>query len=186
MELQHVTAKIFVDGAPSVDAETVVKVFQTWISEQSMNELLIDVADYEHVPKGPGIVLVGHQADYSLDNMGGRLGLRYNCKVAREGSNEEKCLHAFRSAAKACLRFEAELPGIRFSRNEFELAINDRAIAPNTDDTRENCESIFNRFVREQLGQSDFQLAYESDARRLVGAVVSVSVAIDFDGVASA
>ena len=30
--------------------------------------MLIDVADYRHVPAGPGVLLIGHEANYSLDN----------------------------------------------------------------------------------------------------------------------
>jgi len=34
------------------------------------------VADYAHVPEGPGIMLVTHAITFSLDRSGGRFGLR--------------------------------------------------------------------------------------------------------------
>jgi len=192
VDLQHVNVKIFVDGEMSTPAEDIIKVFHRWVSEQLMDELLIDVADYDHVPKGPGIVLVGHQADYAMDETDGRPGLRYNCKVARQGSNEDRCLHALRSAAKACLRLESELDGLKFSRNEFQVTINDRAQAPNSDETRVACEGVFKAFLgsvlgqgalgQGGLGQSDFKIDYESDPRRLTGVVVSLANPLDFDG----
>ena len=181
MDVQHVNVKIFVDGEITADAESVIKVFHRWVSEQSMDDLLIDVADYDHVPKGPGIVLVGHEADYALDNAGDRPGLRYNCKVARDGSNEDRCLQAFRSAVKACLKLESELAGIKFSRNEFQLTINDRGLAPNNDETRPVCEDIFTSFLKNGLGQSDFTMDYETDSRRLSGAVISLNHPVDLD-----
>ena len=34
-------------------------------------------------PAGPGVMLIGHQADYSVDNTDDRLGVRYNRKAGR-------------------------------------------------------------------------------------------------------
>ena len=41
---------------------------------------MIDVANYAHVPKGPGVALIGHGTDYFIDEGEGRLGLLYNRK----------------------------------------------------------------------------------------------------------
>ena len=90
MELQHVNIKIFVDGDLQVDLQRIIEVFHRWTAEQSMDEMLIDVADYRHVPAGPGVVLVGHEADYGLDNAGNRQGLLYNRKASIEGSNADR------------------------------------------------------------------------------------------------
>ena len=43
------------------------------------------MADYRHVPEGPGVMLIGHQANYSVDNTDNRLGVRYNRKEPLEG-----------------------------------------------------------------------------------------------------
>ncbi len=42
-----------------------------------------------HVPAGPGIVLIGHEGNYSVDNTGNRLGVRYNRKAVLDGGNQE-------------------------------------------------------------------------------------------------
>ena len=62
-----------------------IPVFHRWIREQAMPELLIDVADYSHVPAGPGVMVIGHEANYSVDNRENRLGLLYNRRAALEG-----------------------------------------------------------------------------------------------------
>ena len=49
-------------------------VFHQWIRDSVCPEMLIDVADYRHVPAGPGVMLIGHEANYSLDNRENRLG----------------------------------------------------------------------------------------------------------------
>ena len=81
MELQHIAFKVFVEGDLTVDWEQFINVFHTWVAAQSMPEMMIDVADYRHVPNGPGVVMTGHEADYYMDNTGGEPGLRYVSKV---------------------------------------------------------------------------------------------------------
>src|SRR3972149_5360474 len=62
----------------------VVPVFHEWIQTHRLeDELLIDVADYSHVHHGPGVLLISHEAQYSLDQAGGRLRLPYS--PPREG-----------------------------------------------------------------------------------------------------
>ena len=50
-----------------VELEEFIPVFHDWIQTQQLAELLIDVADYRHVPHGPGVVLVAHDAHYAMD-----------------------------------------------------------------------------------------------------------------------
>ena len=87
MNLQHINVKIFVDGELTVDPERFIELFHRWVATQAMAEMLIDVADYRHVPNGPSVVLVGHEADYVLDNTGGRYGLVYNRKAPLDGND---------------------------------------------------------------------------------------------------
>ena len=67
MELQHVNVKLFVEGTLQVDPERFIEVFHRWIREHTLDEMLIDIADYRHVPAGPSVLLVGFEADYSLE-----------------------------------------------------------------------------------------------------------------------
>lgn len=166
MELQHVNIKIFVDGELQVDLQRIIEVFHRWTADQSMDELLIDVADYRHVPAGPGVVLVGHEADYGLDNAGQRWGLLYNRKASIEGSNADRFRQALASALKACDLLEAECPGqLRFNRQEFALIINDRALAPNTSQTFDSCQGELQAFLAEH-GQADAEISHDDDPRR--------------------
>jgi len=185
MELQHVNVKIFVDGELPGDPELFINAFHNWTAEQSCDEMLIDVADYRHVPAGPGVVLVGHEADYAMDHSQQRWGLLYNRKATTEGSNQDRLAQALRAAATACQRLESELKGLKFSREEFQIFINDRALAPNTPETLAACRGEIETFLRTLLGHGDATWTAESDSRRRFGVTVRTPSPFDLAQVAS-
>jgi hypothetical protein len=176
MEFQHVNIKIFVAEDRPVDLRKIIEVFHRWTASQTLDELLIDVADYRHVSAGPGVVLVGHEADYALDNARNRQGLLYNRKLPIEGSTADRVRQALRAAAAACDRLEAELAGeLKFDRQQFELTINDRCLAPNTAETLAACRTELQAFLA-QLGHADARIVHaDSDPRRRFGVSVQLS-----------
>ena len=180
MELQHVNVKLLVQKPDELDLEPLVPIFHNWIQGQVSEELLLDVADYRHVSEGPGVVLIGHQANYSVDNTDNRLGVRYNRKAALEGSNQDRLKQATRSALAACQRLESE-PGLRgklrFNGQELELFINDRLVAPNVDATREAIEPELRVFLQKLFGGSEYSLRYNSDPRGLFSVSIRASQA---------
>src|SRR3989475_3625412 len=144
MQLQHVNVKLLVNKVEERDLEPLIPVFHSWIQGQGFGEisgeLLLDVADYRHVPEGPGVVLIGHEGNYSVDNTANRPGVRYNRKAALDGSNQDRLKQAVRAALTACQRLEAEprLEGrLHFNGQEIEVFINDRLVTLNRDATRE-------------------------------------------------
>ena len=74
---RRVSVKFFANPQPgsALDLAPYIGLFHQFIQEKSVEGLLIDVADYTHVPDGPGILLVGHDVDYGIDLAGGRAGL---------------------------------------------------------------------------------------------------------------
>ena len=139
METQKLQLKIFVtpESARAVDVESFVPVFHRWIKEHLLPELVIDVANYAHVPEGPGIVLIGHGSDYFMDQGGGRLGLLHSRKRAGPPPADRLTDLARRTLHAAwLLENEPKLSGkLRFSPNELVFRINDRLAAPSTDAT---------------------------------------------------
>lgn len=176
MDLQHVNVKIFVEGELPIEPARFIEVFHAWIRDAVLDELLIDVADYRHVPSGPGVLLVGHESDYSMDNTGGRWGLRYNRKAPVEGDHNDRFHNALRSAVHACLllekQFAAEGP-LTFSRSEFEVFINDRALAPNTSETFAAYKPAIEAFLAGALGHSDSSLEHHAEERQRFGMTVT-------------
>src|SRR5215211_3182686 len=134
MNVQHINIKFFIENPETVDLSDYAAVFNTWIQRQVTDELLIDVADYLHVHHGPGIMLIGHEADYSLDNRTGRLGLLYNRKAQLDGTTQEKLAQAARAALTAAQILEKE-NDLKFNGSEIQVIVNDRLLVPNTAET---------------------------------------------------
>ncbi|HZQ20747.1 MAG TPA: hypothetical protein VFA90_18805 [Terriglobales bacterium] len=173
IELQHINVKVLLEGGENLDP--IIPIFHGWIQNRILPELLIDVADYRHVHHGPGIVLIGHEADYSIDNTNGRLGLRYNRKAQLTGTNEEKLTQAARAAFVAAkyLQEDTRLSNkLYFNGHDIELFVNDRLVAPTNNDTRCALDLDLRRFANKLLNRSEYSLTYEADARRLFGAAI--------------
>jgi hypothetical protein len=182
MNLQHVNVKLFAEGKPDIHLERFIEVFHQWIATQSTDELLIDVADYRHVPEGPAVILVGHEADYVIDHADGRMGLLYNRKATCEGSSEDKLRQAISAALQACQRLEEEFQDLKFGRSEIAVTINDRALAPNDPETYQTFQPVLDEFIATALGQSDFKVKrHDADGRRLFGVSISLSRPVELD-----
>src|SRR6266481_5109785 len=112
IELQHINVKLLLKDSEALNhghLDPVIPVFHSWIQRQVFDELLLDVADYRHVQGGPGVILIGHEADYSVDNTDTRLGVRYNRKaVVLNGGNQDRLAQATRAALKACQRLQED------------------------------------------------------------------------------
>ena len=68
MDLQKFGIKLYLNANGSFDATDFIPVFHRWIQDKVVDDhLLIDVADYSHIPDGPGIMLVAHEGNISLD-----------------------------------------------------------------------------------------------------------------------
>ena len=86
LELQHLIIKFPVDGPLGLAPARVVDLFHKWVAAQSApGFLLIDVAELLHVPEGPGVIAVGHEADFALDNNRGVWGVLYRRKTVLPG-----------------------------------------------------------------------------------------------------
>jgi hypothetical protein len=173
VELQHINVKLLVRNQESVDLDPLIPVFHSWIQGQICEELLLDVADYRHVQGGPGVLLIGHEADYSLDNTDNRLGVRYNRKAVLEGGNQERLAQAARAALKACQRLEEdstlnEKLNLSFNGQEIEIVVNDRGVAPNRQDIQAAAKPDFQAFADRLFGGSEHTLFFDSDPRRLL------------------
>ena len=134
-ELGRFCVKFYVGDPGTLDLTEAIPIFHRWIQSNRVDGLLLDVVDYRHVPDGPGVVLVGHDADYFLDVMEGPLGMLYSRKRPSEGSNVYRLRRALGCALTACKALEQEpelaAKGFRFEGGRLRFIINDRLLSSN-------------------------------------------------------
>jgi hypothetical protein len=134
MDAQKLQLKLYLtsESAKALSLESFIPVFHRWIRESALPELLVDVANYAHVPEGPGVVLIGHGSDYFLDLGEGRPGLLHNRKRAGFAPAERLADLARRTLHAATLvEADPSLGGrVRFATGELLFRINDRLAAP--------------------------------------------------------
>ena len=164
MNIQHINTKLFIENPEAVNLADYSAVFNAWIQKHALDELLIDVADYMHVQNGPGLLLIGHEADYSLDNRVGRLGLLYNRKKQLEGTTQEKLAQATRALLIAAQLLEKE-NGLQFNTQEIQVLINDRLLVPNTTETFIKLEPELRTFFDKMYDGTEYEISYRTDPR---------------------
>lgn len=155
MEPTKFQVKVYTKSG-EVELEKLVPVFHEWIRNKKIpDELLIDVADYAHVPQGPGVVLIGHQSDYYLDVADDRPGLLYSRKRGFSGDFQAGINDAFRRALLACKMLEEE-GGLdfEFETSEVLFRVQDRLNAPNADSTYEAYEPALKEATSMFFGDS--------------------------------
>ena len=132
-DLERINIKFYLADPNALSAEDTFRIFNNWI-QTTTDEVLIDVADYSHVPEGPVTLLVGHEANYSLDNGHAEPGLLYSRKQPAEGALSVRIENAISSALKACQRLETDPSlenNVLFRGGDILIIANDRLNATN-------------------------------------------------------
>jgi len=133
MSLQRISISISLADA-GVDPEHFVPVFHDWIRRGAVEGVLVDVARYAHVHRGPGVLLIGHEGDYSVDLSAGRPALRYTLKRDADDSPRELAARALRRLLAAAAE-AAEALGVEPAGARLTVEVRDRLRAPNTPET---------------------------------------------------
>lgn len=133
MHPKRIAVKLFTTHPEEgVDLDPFIPLFHRVIQQGAFEGLLVDVADYIHVPNGPGVILVGHEVDYGIDSVGGQTGLLTVRKRAGDEPLEELLQDTLRRAVGAARWLEQDgSVKIRFDYGAFELQVLDRLVAAN-------------------------------------------------------
>jgi hypothetical protein len=168
-ELQRLGIKLRAADGAAASPRELVPIFHRWIQTSAVpGQMLIDVADYSHVPDGPGIVLVAHEGNFSLDFAQGGIALTYLRKRSLPGSFTERLQAIARTAVAACRLLEDDPvigPRLRFRGGELVVLCNDRLIAPNTAAAREALQPVVERWLRTVYGTADCRISAADDPR---------------------
>jgi hypothetical protein len=167
---ERISVKFFVDNEAAVESAALIPLFHRWIRERRLPGLPIDVADYKHVPDGPGVLLIGHEGDYSWDGRYNRTGLLYKHK--REwpvDSFQERLKHVLERGSQvlALLQEAPELQTVHFATNELEIAFPDRLNVPNTSATLAKLREAVTTVLQTHYPDQDIVLTHvHTEARR--------------------
>lgn len=161
----RINAKLFVTEETAVSLTAIIPVFHRWIQTQAVPGLLIDVADYKHVKDGPGILIIGHEGDYALDQENGRSGLLYTRK--REWPTPDfkgrlQLVIDLAVQAAQILTTEDSL-NLNFRTDKIQLSFPDRLNVPNTPETLAALQDDIIAVLAEIYGTDEITLATVTD-----------------------
>ncbi|MEZ4214835.1 MAG: hypothetical protein R3E88_00025 [Myxococcota bacterium] len=184
MHPQRIALKLFVAPDPSapVDLAPFTPLFHEFIQKSSVPGLLIDVADYAHVPNGPGIVLIGHDVDYGLDAVGGHAGLLTVRKRYGRAALADVLPDALAKAIACAKAIEADgRTGLRFALDAVELQLLDRLVAPNDDDAFAAAKAASTPVFEALFGACAIERRGADDARKPLALVARAERAATAD-----
>ncbi len=171
-QIQQVCIKFPFANPATLDLDAFIPLFHAWIAEGRIeHELLIDVADYRHVPDGPGVMLIANQAHYAIDSGGGSVGLLYSRRRDEPQDAEAAFRFALARAAQAALLIESEIPALTFDPAHVEMRVASRLVAPNTTETRLALEPLWTQ-VLETVGYAEPTFVAQGDPREVFGLVM--------------
>lgn len=167
MQVQQLSVKLFAADPAAVSLDAFAPIFHRWIQEGRIpGQLLIDVADYRHVPDGPGIVLIAHQAHYAIDGERGPLGLLYSVKRDAPGELAAKLDEAYAAARVAAQALEEDpVRPIRFSGDRLRVSVMSRRHAPNTAETFAAARAVLGTFAARVFAGRTAHVSHLSDPR---------------------
>ena len=184
MDFRKINVKFFTEKGDQVPLAALIPVFHRWIQQDKLEGMLIDVTEYTHVHQGPGLLLIAHEANYSLDEMDGKRGLLYNQKRAPEKSGEDHLRTAFRRALQACsfLEKEPEAGGkMKFAVNHLQVFVNDRLAAPHHSQTTEELERALKPLLDSLYEGAKYLLIAERDPKKRSGFEIKVDKLFDLE-----
>lgn len=187
MNVQKINVKIFTDTPGNVGLDPFLTIFARWRENASHAAGWIDLADYAHVDRGPGVMLIGRQGNLSVDLADPGPGLLYANKKGLSGPPEARIGESFLrslSLVKALIE-EPEYPVGLVPRTGFwELAFNDRLEAPNVEATDRELEPAVRAVAGALFGEDSYTLIRQTDPERCYGFTLHSDVPPDLDSLA--
>ncbi len=138
IDLQRVDLKLLLEAPADPDLDPFLVIFDRWRKAPGHPSDWVDLADYAHMPHGPGILIAGKRDTFSVNLNPPGPGLLTSVRGGLGGSLEQRFREAFRRAAElnAAVLGEPEFPpAMAPIEGAWEIFANDRLQCPNTDGT---------------------------------------------------
>jgi len=167
-DLQRIDVKILADAPANLSLDPFLAIFSRWRKQQDESDW-IDLADYAHMPKGAGIMLIGKQGSFSVNLDDPGIGLLYSGRKDFDGPIENRVMEAFRR----CLRLtkpllaEPDYPRpLKLRAGSWEVFINDRLNFPNTGETDRSLRGPIESALNTLFGAGAYSMTRDNDPQR--------------------
>lgn len=172
MDLQRIDTYALIDAPRDAKLDSLLAIFGRWRTDAEHPAKWVDLADYAHMSRGAGIVIVGKQGIFGVTRFDPGLGLFYSGRSEYEGSCEQRVIESFRrhlSLATALLR-EPDYPDeLKKLSGVWDITINDRLNFPNTGETDQQLRPVIQAALDKLLGSGSYELTRNSDPQRRYG-----------------
>jgi hypothetical protein len=188
MNLQRINVKLFVDSPDVVPVDSFLPIFARWRKDQSHPSGWVDMADYAHVTRGPGIMMIGQQGNLSLDCTDPGPGILYANKKDLDGDDRTRILDSFRRALALArtLIDESGYPDALAPRpGVWQLTFNDRLETPNNEQTDQALRPAVDAALDRMFGQGDYTVVPEKDSLRRYGFLIQSDKIVSLDAISS-
>ena len=108
MTLERFCVKFFTQSNSELDDVIFIEIFHEWIRQKKLGGILLDVADYRHVPEGPGVMLITHDINFAMDYADGRFGLYAQRKSGHGDTLPAKILELIRATIAFGILLESD------------------------------------------------------------------------------
>ena len=175
MNIQKINWKIFLSkNSSSVSTDDLFRIFNNWIKNDN-EEIFIDVADYSHCHGGTKVILAGHYAHYYWDETDGDLGLLYSRVKHLDMANSNKITVTLKSFLNRLKQFQEDdkiANKVQFDPRRLQFAINDRALAFNTEESFKKVAPLLTTELQAFSG-TQIRLKHLTDIKRLFRVEIS-------------
>jgi hypothetical protein len=175
MDLQRIDLKALLDAPRDVKLDSLLGIFARWRNDKEHPARWVDLADYAHMSRGAGVVIVGKQGMFGVTRFDPGLGLFYSGRAEYEGSFEKRVLESFRRhlALATALHREPDYPAeLKTLTASWELSVNDRLNFPNTEETDRLLRPAVEAALDKLFGPGSYEITADNDRQRRYGFAV--------------
>ena len=183
-DLQRIHVKMLAQAPPGFRLDPFLAIFGRWRQDKNHPAQWVDLADYAHMARGPGILLAGHQGNFAIDLNRPGLGVLYAGKKDFGGSNDERIVEAFRRCldlAKALVAEPAYPAELQLRPEAWEFCINDRLQFPNNDVTDGMLRPAIEAALNKLFGEGGCDMKRDDDPQLRYGFSIRAASGLTLD-----
>jgi hypothetical protein len=172
MDLQRIDTYALIDAPRNAKLDSLLAIFGRWRNDAGHPAKWVDLADYAHMSRGAGLVIVGKQGIFGVTRFDPGLGLFYSGRSEYEGSCERRIVESFRRhlSLATALHREPEYPAeLKKLTGVWNLTINDRLNFPNNEETDQQLRPAIQTALDRLLGPGSYELTPTTDPQRRYG-----------------